>query len=48
MPNMPLMTPVFGDQFVFYDINDPLGGAIKNFKGDFDFVIADPPFWLEE
>ena len=41
-------TLIFGDHFVFYDINDPLGGAVKNFKGDFDFVIADPPFWLEE
>ena len=40
---------MYGDNFVFYDINDPLGNHILQMaKHDFDFVLADPPFWLEE
>ena len=35
--------------FAFYDINEPLGNDIpKMEKNSFDFILADPPFWLED
>ena len=40
---------VYGDQFAFYDINEPLGDQVlKVAQKSFDFIIADPPFWMEE
>merc|ERR1712130_12909 len=40
---------VYGEQFTFYDINEPLGEQVlKMAQNSFDFIIADPPFWMEE
>ena len=40
---------VYGDDFVFYDINEPLGpNVMECTKHEFDFILADPPFWLEK
>ena len=37
------------DNFIYYDINDPLGNDVKKLEpNSFDFILADPPFWLEE
>ena len=37
------------NNFAFYDINEPLGHDIKQLQANsFDFILADPPFWLEE
>jgi len=37
------------DNFIYYDINDPLGNDVKKLESNsFDFILADPPFWLEE
>ena len=37
------------DNFIYYDINDPLGNDVKKLKqNSFDYILADPPFWLEE
>ena len=37
------------DNFIYYDINDPLGNDVKKLEPhSFDFILADPPFWLEE
>ncbi|EGF77614.1 hypothetical protein BATDEDRAFT_17697 [Batrachochytrium dendrobatidis JAM81] len=43
---------VYGDEFVFFDFNEPLTLDEKNgerpLKGMFDFLIIDPPFLSEE
>ncbi|XP_028413370.1 EEF1A lysine methyltransferase 1-like [Dendronephthya gigantea] len=39
---------VFGQDFVYYDYNDPLGIPSRISKNSFDFVFADPPFLTEE
>ena len=37
------------DNFAFYDVHDPLGGGIMKLPAHaFDFILADPPFWLED
>jgi len=37
------------DNFIYYDINDPLGNDVKKLEqNSFDYILADPPFWLEE
>ena len=37
------------DNFIYYDINNPLGNDIKKLEpNSFDYILADPPFWLEE
>ena len=37
------------DNFAFYDVHDPLDGGIKKLPAhSFDFILADPPFWLED
>lgn len=38
---------MFGNDFVFYDYNDPLN-LPEGFERAFDVVIADPPFLSEE
>eukprot|EP00026_Physarum_polycephalum_P014100 Phypoly_transcript_14574.p1 GENE.Phypoly_transcript_14574~~Phypoly_transcript_14574.p1 ORF type:complete len:212 (+),score=48.73 Phypoly_transcript_14574:340-975(+) len=38
---------VYGDQFVFYDYNEPLE-IPHSTKGKYDFVVFDPPFLSEE
>ena len=38
---------VFGEDYVFYDYNEPLRLPVE-FKNSFDFVLADPPFLSEE
>ena len=37
----------YGDDFIFYDYNDPLALS-SDLKGSFDLVVADPPFLAEE
>jgi len=37
------------DNFIYYDINNPLGNDVKKLEANsFDYILADPPFWLEE
>ena len=37
------------ENFAYYDINEPLGHDIKQLAANsFDFILADPPFWLEK
>ena len=37
------------DNYIYYDINDPIGNGIKKIENiKFDFILADPPFWLED
>ena len=38
---------VFGEDFVFYDYNEPLRLPVE-FKNSFDIVLLDPPFLSEE
>lgn len=35
---------VYGDDFVFYDYNDPLSLEARVAPGSFDVVLADPPY----
>lgn len=37
----------YGDEFIFYDYNDPLGFE-ERWKGTCDVVVLDPPFLSEE
>ncbi|XP_063300966.1 EEF1A lysine methyltransferase 1 [Pelobates fuscus] len=39
---------VYGDDYVFYDYNDPLNLPESMEKHSFDLVIADPPYLSEE
>ena len=38
---------VYGEDFVFYDFNEPLK-LPETLKNSFDIVVADPPFLSEE
>ena len=38
---------MFGEDFLFYDYNEPLAFP-DEFKNSFDIVVADPPFLSEE
>mmetsp|Transcript_17453 Transcript_17453/g.24219 ORF Transcript_17453/g.24219 Transcript_17453/m.24219 type:complete len:223 (-) Transcript_17453:86-754(-) len=38
---------VYGEQFVFYDVNDPQN-LPSNFANAFDVILLDPPFLSEE
>ncbi|XP_061696943.1 EEF1A lysine methyltransferase 1 isoform X2 [Syngnathoides biaculeatus] len=40
---------IYGDDFVFYDYNEPLAPAERGLApGSFDVVLADPPYLSEE
>ena len=38
---------IYGDDFVFYNFNDPLNFPVE-WQKSFDIVIADPPFLSED
>lgn len=39
---------IYGEEFIFYDYNNPLNFPVNIVPHSFDIVIADPPYLSEE
>lgn len=39
---------IYGEEFIFYDYNNPLDFPVNIARHSFDIVIADPPYLSEE
>lgn len=39
---------IYGEEFIFYDYNNPLDFPVNIAPHSFDIVIADPPYLSEE